>query len=126
MSDYQQLTRYWNITRIYFNETLFHQRVEGECYFDNWKLGTCFGRIYKDFRPYSTIYQQNGINSTTKFDYQRNAPDCKYEFQEMIFNSEENNIKFDITSRCKTNLVEVEHPSIYFQKAKTNYRGAPL
>lgn len=105
-NDYQQLTRYWNLTKPYFNETLFHDRMNNECYADGWKLGTCFGRIYKDFRPYSTLWQHNGANSTAKFGYSRNEPDCKYVFEDIVHDSEKMNIMAHITSQCKILLAE--------------------
>jgi hypothetical protein len=105
-NDYQQVTRYWNLTSIYLNETSFHQTIEKECYFDNYKLGACFGRIYRNYRPYSTLYSQSGINSTLKFDYPRSPADCKYQFEEVIYDSQEKHVKVNITSQCKTNLSE--------------------
>lgn len=106
-NDYQQLTRYWNISRTYVNETMFHQRIESECYGDkNVKLGKCFWIIYRDFRPFTTFYYHNKDNSTMKFDHLRGAADCKYQFEEAVHQPEENTIKLNVTSQCKTSLGE--------------------
>jgi hypothetical protein len=105
-NDYQQVARYWNITSIYFNETLFYQQIERDCYEDSYKLETYFGRIFRNFRPYSALITRNGMNSTIKYDYSRTPADCKYLFEEIVYDSEEKNIKVNITSQCKTNLIE--------------------
>ena len=101
----QQALRYWNITRQYFNESLFLESI--------WACGSslrpysCYNGVYNSgFRMFGTLWNPVLDKQQKLFGHNRFTIDCKYSLRQVELNLGSTVMFIHLNSSCSSNLIE--------------------